>query len=332
MAASRREIGTIALVVTALLFYLQIHNLSHQLISASNRHASLSLRVNDLSHQLLTASKRYEILTMVTTIKDANSFGARFVLESWSRLYPTVRFRILTESSDLARMIYKDYPNLIVVILDKFETDYKFYLSYAIEECHTNFVGFVNGDIAFSADFLFAVKAFHQFRQEKLVNNLSFNHFVLLRRRINTPSCKVMASETAKSIHSFFDECVEQSLKEGTLYVTDAQDYWIFDRDTPIKMHELQPYRIGGRAFDNIFTGLFIKHPEIADIDCTKFIHAIHVNHGDITGSHSTPASQFNMDLYNTPPHPDLAHTTNSKYIMQSNDIIRGVNITTRIL
>jgi hypothetical protein len=228
---------------------------------------------------------------MVTTMKgDAR---AVFVLEAWSRLYPTICLHILSESRDLIELVHERFPEVVAVQLNAPVLEYSFYLKYAVRVPKTDFVGFVNGDIVFSTDVVRVVQLFHN----KRARERQFRHFCIFGSRSNMVPCAFTASTLSQQFHP----CMKRSLQAAVTFMDVAQDYWIFDRTTPLQMSKLAPYRIGGVLFDNLLTALFIGDPRVADVDASPLITALHVEHSkDAQWSHGSAASAFNRQLHNT--------------------------------
>ncbi|CUG28314.1 membrane-associated protein, putative [Bodo saltans] len=106
--------------------------------------------------------------------------------------------------------------------------------------------------------------------------------------------------------------------KQGDLFESDAEDYFIVSRGLFDWMKDIPDFVVGGVAFDNWITNkvnVMASRGEAIEVDGSKTIIAVHQNHGgDPKKSHEHPKSIYNSHLAARNGGWTLGHTADALY------------------
>jgi hypothetical protein len=106
--------------------------------------------------------------------------------------------------------------------------------------------------------------------------------------------------------------------KQGDLFESDAEDYFIVSRGLFDWMKDIPDFVVGGVAFDNWITNkvnVMASRGEAIEVDGSKTIIAVHQNHGgDPKKSHEHPKSVYNSHLAARNGGWTLGHTADALY------------------
>lgn len=254
------------------------------------------------------------VLTMILSPKDieggerageslgdnsGNANHLRHLMYNWAN---TTRVNFLVMSKNCAvRKIADDFDLPMVYKSsgsDISDLTIKHILKVVRDTSTTPFVGFVNGDIMFDESLPRTVEAAIRFRTAH-----PDKHIAITGRRKDTdvPLVPMEKPIEADSYKSFLGR-VRQNNK---LRHERSQDYFIFDRESPLNIENMKPFLLGGVRFDNFLTAEFLRldrnYGNVLAVDTTNTINAYHVNHGKegrVSRSSKTLASAFNKQLW----------------------------------
>lgn len=136
--------------------------------------------------------------------------------------------------------------------------------SAAMEKFDSIFYGFANGDIIFTDSILVTLqRIWCDLIIKQLVQNM-----LIIGRRVNVPA-DLITNEVAKS----WAQIISISQEHGSLFQTDAEDYFITDRNFPWK--NFLPVVVGRRGYDNWIVS-YSRYRNITVIDSSESILCVH--------------------------------------------------------
>ncbi|CAG2250853.1 unnamed protein product [Mytilus edulis] len=181
---------------------------------------------------------------------------------NWPSLDCQIRAVLFTNNSVLAKEFRSGgWDILPIKYVSKSDTPILKHMYITIARHYkASIIGYVNADILFTSSLKQTLEFINKY--DKIIGT----HFMLTGKRINIED---LTTDEASSVSSL----IRASKDRGTLFRTDAEDYFFTNRFFP--WNSLPDLVIGRPAYDN-FLLLFAKMSNFTTVDLTQTVDAIH--------------------------------------------------------
>lgn len=181
---------------------------------------------------------------------------------NWPSLDCQIRAVLFTNNSVLAKEFRSGgWDILPIKYVSKSDTPILKHMYITIARHYkASIIGYVNADILFTSSLKQTLEFINKY--DKIIGT----HFMLTGKRINIEN---LTTDEASSVSSL----IWASKDRGTLFRTDAEDYFFTNRFFP--WNSLPDVVIGRPAYDN-FLLLFAKMSNFTTVDLTQTVDAVH--------------------------------------------------------
>nr|XP_022310334.1 uncharacterized protein LOC111115783 [Crassostrea virginica] len=231
------------------------------------------------------SNKSVPLLTLFTTWNSSKENFARrnTTVSNWAQLTPQIIPVLFTNDQGLQRNVEQKGWRTLPVLKSRIGIPVlkNMYLE-AMEQFHSTFYAYANGDILFTDTLLTFLRSVSE--NETLLNNT----LLIVGQRTNV---KNVSAEEAVN----FALLKNASKTRGKLFTTWAEDYFITTKKFP--WSDMPSVVVGRRAYDNFLVLESIKQNFIV-IDATRSILAIHhtINAGNFEHRNKTQ-SELNVAM-----------------------------------
>lgn len=229
-----------------------------------------------------------KLLTLFTTwVYDKDKFliNSR-TMKNWRTVLKHVNLVVFSNSSDVKR--YSKLADFTVLPVTQEATGAPLLSAMfmaAKARFTSEFYGFANGDILFTDSLTKTLQTIlcnieEDFRQKGLL---------IVGRRINIPVTDIREEDITSS-----SNLVRISRSSGSLFQTDAEDYFITDKF--YKWNEFLPVAIGRRGYDN-WVVAYSRYNNITVIDATESVLCVHQTIESRGNYEGLSKGSYNLDL-----------------------------------
>ena len=231
------------------------------------------------------SNKSVPLLTLFTTWNSSKENFARrnTTVSNWAQLTPQIIPVLFTNDQGLQRNVEQKGWRTLPVLKSRIGIPVlkNMYLE-AMEQFHSTFYAYANGDILFTDTLLTFLRSVSE--NETLLNNT----LLIVGQRTNVKNVSAEAAVNSALLKN-------ASTTRGKLFTTWAEDYFITTKKFP--WSDMPSVVVGRRAYDNFLVMESIKQKFIV-IDATRSILAIHhtINSGNFEHRNKTQ-SELNVAM-----------------------------------
>ena len=154
-----------------------------------------------------------------------------------------------------------------------------------LDEAKTEHVGYINGDMIIFRDFL----------ETLAVIAREHDHFMMVGRRRNSQVAVVEAKSYDDDSQTWRD--LETKACSMPLDGGGAMDYFVLPKSHAEYLRHIPPFIIGNWRWDNVVLSTAVMNSEIAVVDATLTVTAVHQGTDEIERRENRPASVHNHAL-----------------------------------
>lgn len=229
-------------------------------------------------------------------------------------LWPTVEVVVFAKEQEIRTMVA---PLGLEVVSDFMTNPHgtpylRSMFEHVTHHADSPFVGYTNADILFNSAMVETLRAI----KNGIDTGLLHPRCLIVGQRTNVDMARDFAEDHPAMLQSpdTLDEAVQKMAARGSLFQTDAEDYFIITPGT-FQWNEMPDFVIGRPGYDNwLVDYAYHRRQEISLIDATKTIPAVHQTDadGNKAGHKARPDKGWNLALGANGF--DHGHTTNANW------------------